>query len=389
MDLTFTPEEKRFRAQVREWLHANVPREPRPLDTHAACAYDVAWQRKQYDGGWAGVSWPVEYGGRGLSLIEQLIWHEEYARADAPTVGNLFVGLNHGGPTLMVRGTEAQKSFHLPRILTGEAIWCQGFSEPGAGSDLAGIQTRGVIDGHHLVVNGSKIWTSYAHHAHFQELLVRTDSTGESRHSGLTWVICDMKLPGVSVRPIRNMAGDLDFCQVFYDDVRIPLSNVVGEVGEGWSVAMSTLGFERGTSVIAYQIEMSRAIEHLIELARRAELPDGTGPAIEDAEIAARLAQLRAEISGMRAMTYAEISRGLSRPVPGPEGAMVSLYHGELQKRLRSVAIDILGDDALAWVHGGLAWTYLTAFRHTIAGGTAEIRRNIIGERVLHLPKGR
>src|SRR5262249_34622850 len=236
MNLTLTDNERAFREEVRDWLHQHKPREKRPRTGEEMRAYDVAWQRAQWDGGWAGINWPREYGGRGLSLLEQVIWHEEYARADAPYIGCCFVGVNHGGPTLIMRGTEGQKRFHLPRILTGDAVWCQGFSEPGAGSDLASLKTRAVIDGDHLVVNGQKIWTSFAHVADYQELLVRTDSSGAKQH-GITWVVCDMHTPGIDVRPIETMAGDFHFCEVFYTDVRIPLANIVGEVNQGWSVA--------------------------------------------------------------------------------------------------------------------------------------------------------
>src|SRR5690606_33207873 len=195
MDLDFTREQREFREEVRIWLEENKPREERPHDSAARREYDLAWQRTQYEGGWAGISWPTEYGGRGLSLLEQLIWYEEYGRAGLPGMDATFVGLNHAGPTLIARASAAQKNQHLPRILRGEAIWCQGFSEPGAGSDLASLSTRAVVDGDELVVTGQKIWTSFAHLADWQELLVRTDSSGR-KHHGITWVICDIRSPG-------------------------------------------------------------------------------------------------------------------------------------------------------------------------------------------------
>ena len=276
MDLSFTDEDCAFRREVRTWLRDNIPTDERPHDFEGARAWDMAWQRRQFDGGYGGIAWPREYGGQGLPLVRQLIWFEEYAKAGGPDIGCGFVGMNHGGPTLIARGSEDQKRRHLPKILEGDEVWCQGFSEPGAGSDLAGISTKGSVEGDELVVNGQKIWTSYAHMADFQELLVRTDPQS-SRHRGLTWVICDMHSPGITVRPIVSMDGLAEFCEVFYDEVRIPLDNVVGEIGDGWSVAMSTLGFERGTGFMKLQTELSVALERLIEDAASLGALDDSG----------------------------------------------------------------------------------------------------------------
>src|SRR5215218_5204645 len=308
MDLDFTPDEVAFREEVRTWLAENVPRDERPSGGKALREWELGWQHHQYDAGWAGVAWPKEYGGRGLSLLQLMIWYEEYARADAPQVAVTFVGLNHGGPTLIACGSEEQKAFHLPRILRGDVIWCQGFSEPGAGSDLAGLSTRAEIDGDDLVVTGQKIWTSYAVTADHQELLVRT-SRGSSRHAGITWVINDMSNPGVDVRPIRTASRESHLFEVFLDEVRIPLSNVVGGLDNGWSVAMSTLGFERGTAFTAGQVALHKSVERLIEIAAAVTGPDGRRPALADDELAGRLADLRAEVAALRAMTYALVSR--------------------------------------------------------------------------------
>lgn len=391
MDLDYSPEQVQFRAEVRDWLDDHAPREPRPRETKAMRDYDLAWQRTQWDGGWAGISWPSEYGGRGLTLLQQLIWYEEYARAIRPGVDACFVALNHAGPTLITRGNQEQKSFHLPRILRGEAVWCQGFSEPQAGSDLASLSTRARIEGDELVVTGQKIWTSYANVADYQELLVRTNR-GAKKHDGITWVICDMSSPGIEVRPIETIDGGADFCEVFYDDVRIPLSNVVGGVDGGWSVAMSTLSFERGTAFTAQQVSLARVVEHLIDFARDHTGPDGRRPAIADDEIARRLATARAEVASLRAMTYAGICRNMVTDAPGADGSILKLYYGELGKKVSRLAIDILGADALERGHGAvlghdLVGSYLESFSHTIAGGTSEIQRNIIGERVLGLPR--
>ncbi len=386
----FSPEDERFRQQVRDWLEASKPRTPRPSDAQGQREYDLGWQRTQYEGGWAGIAWPKEYGGLGLPLIRQLIWYEEYARAEAPHVGASMVGLNHGGPTLIVRASDEQKAFHLPKILKGEVVWSQGFSEPGSGSDLASLRTKGRVEDGHLVVNGQKIWTSYAHISDYQELLVRTDPDS-SRHRGLTWIICDMKLPGITIRPIRNMVGDHHFNEVFYDNVRIPLANVVGQIGEGWSVAMSTLGFERGTAHARDQIELSLELEKLIAYAKVHPGPDGVRPAIKDDEFAGRLAMLRAEMSALRSLVYTMVSRIEKTGSPGPEGSIVRLYFAETKQRMTRLAADLLGVAAIERhrVEGLSALDYLNSLRFTISAGTAEIQRNIIGERILGLPRGK
>ena len=390
MELKFSREDQRFRDEVRGWLTDNIPRDKVPPHGPEKRAFDMAWQKRQYEGGWAGVSWPSEYGGRGLTITQQMIWYEEYARVGAPAPGCMFIALHHAGPTVIARGNDEQKAFHIPKILSGEANWCQGFSEPSSGSDLASIRTRGVVDGDDLVVTGQKIWTTWGNISDYQELLVRTDPNAP-RHKGITWIIGDLRLPGITIQPISTMSGVQHFCQVFYDEVRIPLKNVVGGLNNGWSVAMSTLGFERGTAMVPYQMELRRLIDELCELARHVPAPDGVRMAIEDDEIASRLGELRAEIAAMRAMTYASISRAQRDPVPGPEGSMISLYWGELQKKVTRTAVDILGPAGLERTGGYGGWTqqYLAAFKDTIAGGTVEIRRNVIGERVLGLPRAK
>ncbi len=372
MQLDPTAEDEAFRAQARDWLIHNRPAEPAPREGQASRTYATDWLAKCAAAGWSGLAWPKEYGGHGLSPARLLIWYEEYARARAPSpLDCTFVALNHAGPTVFARGTEAQKAFHLPRILDGRSIWCQGFSEPGAGSDLASLKTVGRIEGDHLVVNGQKIWSSYADIADYQELLIRTDP-GSKRHKGLSWVICDMTLPGITVRPIRNMAGDTHFAEVFYDDVRIPLDAVVGEVDDGWSVAMTTLAFERRTAAMALQLDLSVKVEELIALARPT-------PGTATAE---RLAELRAEAAGVRAMTYRTALRDPDTPF---DGSLVRLTFAELAQRIERAAMDVLGPDGLTdshWTHG-----YLESYSETIAGGTAEIQRNIIAERILGLPR--
>lgn len=372
MQLTTTPEDEAFRAAARAWLLENVPAGRAPHEGKAASDFARAWLARCREGGWAGIGWPKEFGGQGLPPQRILIWYEEYVRARGPSVLDCtFVGLNHAGPTLIACGTEEQKAFHLPRILSGEALWCQGFSEPGSGSDLASLKTAGRVEGDHLVVNGQKIWSSYSDFADFQELLIRTEP-GSKRHKGLSWVICDMRTPGITVRPIGNMAGVAHFAEVFYDDVRIPLSNVVGALNDGWRVAMTTLSFERRTAAMGLQFELSVKVEDLIALA-------GARPGTALAE---RLADLRAEAAALRAMTYRMVLR---EPATQSDGSMMRLYFAELAQRIYRTAMDILGPEALTdndWSHD-----YLEAYSETIAGGTAEIQRNIIAERVLGLPR--
>jgi alkylation response protein AidB-like acyl-CoA dehydrogenase len=385
MDLHFSREDTIFRDQARTWLRDNLIRERRPHSGEAMRSFDLAWQRKQFEGGWAGVAWPVEYGGLGLSLTRQLIWHEEYARADAPDNHLCFVALNHAGPTLIARGSEAQKRMHLPKILAGEVIWCQGFSEPNSGSDLASLRTQARIDDDHLIVNGSKIWTSHGHLSDWQELLVRTDPDAP-KHKGISWIICDMKSPGITLRPIEIMTSpnQVHFVQCFYDDVRISLGNVVGAVNDGWNVAMSTLGFERGTAQIRDQIRYAYLVEKMI---REAHKRLGSDSPLCNDEIGARLAQLRADMAAARAMTYMVMSRA-DAGIQDSQSSLMRAMVGETQQRARRLALDILGPYALEnpedddWVY-----FYLRSFSITIAAGTAQIQRNIIGERVLGLPR--
>ncbi len=389
MHLAFAAEDELFRDEVRTWLSEHAPTERRPRDVAGMRAYDLAWQRQQYDAGWAGISWPVEFGGRGLSLTQQLIWHEEYARTGLPPIDARFVGLSHAGPTLIARANDAQRASYLPPILRGEVVWCQGFSEPEAGSDLASLRTRGEIDGDELVVTGQKIWTSFAAVADWQELLIRTNPD-VPKHKGLTWVVCDMRTPGIDVRPIRTMDGGDDFAEVFYDDVRIPLANVVGGTDNGWSVAMSTLSFERGTAFTVSQVQLATSVERLIEMAKSRTSVDGR-PVIADEALAKRLARARADCAALRALTYLSISRNARSAAPGPEGSMLKLQDGELNKRVLRLALDVLGPRSLAIPHeeDETAWIdrQLWSYAASIGGGTSEIQRNIIAERVLGLPR--
>lgn len=366
-----------FRTRARAWLEANRPDEPAPIDGMAARDYALAWQKRQYEGGWAGLAWPRESGGCGLTILQQIIWYEEYARAGAPrTLDPLFVALNHAGPTIIACGSPEQRACHLPPILQGDVLWCQGFSEPNAGSDLAGLKMRGRVEGDALVVEGQKIWSSYADMADWQELLVRTDATAKTG-GALSWVICPMDAPGITVRPILTMAGAYKYCEIFYEDVRIPLANVVGGLNNGWATAMSTLSFERGTASLGLLIALTMRIEEML-----ADCPQSR-PLMR-----ARIARLRAEAAAVRATAY-RVALDNENAVPDASGSIVRLSFAELEQRTMAAAVDLYGL-AHAKVTGdhGLGHEYLDAFSETIAGGTSEIQRNIIGERLLGLPKG-
>jgi len=389
MQFAYSDEDHRFRETVRSWLGANVPRAPRPVDGAPMREFDLAWQRTKHAGGWGGISWPTEYGGGGLPPIRQIIWFEECARAHAPSYGTLNIALSHAGPTLILHGSDAQKAFHLPRILGGETLWCQGFSEPVAGSDLAGLRCRGEVDGDHIVINGQKTWTSHAQLADYQEMLIRTDPES-TRHRGLTWLIVDMKSPGITIHPIDSMnPGSRAFCQVFYDDVRVPVANVVGGIGNGWRIAMSTLTFERGTTTAAHAMNVHQAVEDLVALAARTAGPDGRRMAIEDDHIRARLATHRAQAAALRAMLYEGATRKSDDRRAGAESAQTFLFCGELMQSLRETALDLLGADSLEVSADAEHWTrrFLHDRIFMIAGGTAEVRRNIIAEQLLGLPR--
>jgi alkylation response protein AidB-like acyl-CoA dehydrogenase len=387
MNLDFTPGQLQFRDEVRDWLQSNKPALPRPADGAEGREFDLAWQKTLYAGGWAGINWPKEYGGQGFDTFQQLIFLMEYAKSGAPGDFYRFNGLNLAGPTIIACGDEEQKKTHLPPILKGEVIWCQGFSEPSAGSDLASLKTRAIIDGDELVVTGSKIWTSWARFADWQQLLVRTDPEA-SKHAGISWVINRMDNPGMVIRPIQDMAGGSDLHEVFYDDVRIPRANIVGGINNGWRVSMAQLSFERGTAFMPSQIETQKTIEELIELARNTMLEDGR-LAIDDDHIAYQLAKLRAETRSLLAMTLLGISRNERSGIPGPEGSMLKLFQSELYKRITTLALEIVGPDRarLSSLTGRWPQAFLGSFANTLGGGTSEVMRNIIGERYLGLPK--
>jgi alkylation response protein AidB-like acyl-CoA dehydrogenase len=393
MDLNLTPDERQFRDELRTWLAAHVPtdwghRRPGSLEEH----FDVLrrWQRTVYEGGWAGVSWPKEYGGRGATLMQQVIFWQEMALAGAPPMANVL-GLGLVGPTIIAFGTQAQKARFLRKILSAEEIWCQGFSEPNAGSDLASLQTVARRDGDQYIVNGQKVWTSFGWVADWCELVVRTDPQAP-KHKGLTVLLVDMRSPGVEVRPLRQMTGETEFNEVFFHDVRVPVENVVGDVNRGWDVAIGTLMHERGTFGAGLQIAYQRNMQRLIALAR--QMRRGGRSAAEDPVVRQKLAQCYAEVQIMRANQMRAFSRLSETGVPGPEGSIQKIFWSELNQRLQQVAQELLGPfgqlegrDPRAIDHGAWSYGYLRARGNTIEAGTSEIQRNIIGHFVLGLPR--
>jgi alkylation response protein AidB-like acyl-CoA dehydrogenase len=395
VDLNHTPQEQRFRDEVRTWFAENVPKDwVKRRDEEESMLgrfeYLRGWQRRLYDAGWAGISWPKDFGGRGAPVMEQVIFIEEMARAEAPPMANV-IALGLIGPTIIAFGTPEQKKRYLAKMLSAEEIWCQGFSEPNAGSDLAALSTTGVLDGDHFVVNGQKCWTSYAWAADWCELIVRTDPT-VPKHKGLTALLVDMHSPGVEVRGLKQMSGESEFGEIFFRDVRVPVENVVGKVNEGWGVAMGTLMHERGTFGAALQVNYRRNFNRLVEIAKHI---DRNGkPASEDPVIRQKLAQCYAEIEVMRLNQLRAFSRINETGVPGPEGSIQKIFWSELNQRFQQVAMEILGPYGQlahgspdAFDEGQWAYGYLRSRGNTIEAGTSEIQRNIIGHFVLGLPK--
>src|SRR6516225_3164191 len=392
MDLNLSPDELQFRDELRAWLKANAPKdwdEYRDESLEARFDYLKRWQRKLYDGGWAGISWPKEYGGRGASLMQQVIFWQEMALASAPPLANTL-GLGIIGPTIIAFGTDAQKKRYLPKILSAEEIWCQGFSEPDAGSDLANARCEARLEGDHYIVNGQKVWNSYGWAAHWCELVVRTDPT-VAKHKGLSVLLVDMKSKGVDVRPLRQMTGETEFNKLFFHDVRVPAENVVGKVNEGWNVAVGTLMHERGTFGAGLQVSYRRNMARLIELAHSVQR--NGRPAAEDPLIRQNLAQCYAEIEIMKANQMRAFSRISATGVPGPEGSIQKLFWSELNQRVQQLAQELLGPygqlegaDEHSVDNGTWAYGYLRSRGNTIEAGTSEVQRNIIGHFVLGLP---
>jgi len=388
LDLTWSPEEEAFRAEVREWLTANVPTGGPEGDVEEfddspeSFAFRRDWQRTLGEAGYLAMHWPTEYGGGGRTLVEQVIFNEEYARAGAPAPVN-GLGLNLVGPTLITHGTDAQKTRFLKNILTADEIWCQGYSEPNAGSDLAGLQTKAELVGDEFVINGQKIWTTLAPFGDWIFVLCRTDPDAP-KHQGISYILCDMHQPGVEVRPIKQITGTTGFGEVFFTNARTPASMLVGSLNDGWRVAMTTLMFERGGNILGTAVRYREMMTDLRRLAEKTER--NGGHAIDDPFIRQRLGKLLVEVELLRHNSERAMSPLLHGEPPGPESSMGKLYWSEWYVRATELAMDILGP---AGLHPGTWLTeYLGARAATIYTGTSEIQRNILAERVLGLPRG-
>ena len=389
MDLRDTPEEAAFRAEVRVWLEANVPTElsgPRSNEEQYASAW-LEWSKKLADAGYAGLTWPKDYGGSGAPYPHQAIFLEETARAEAPQHMNV-IGLGMAGPTIIAHGTEEQKSRYLPKILSADEIWCQGFSEPGAGSDLASARTSARLEGDRFVVDGQKVWSSFAHIADWCILVTRSDPESE-KHAGLTYMLVDMHSPGVEVRPLRQITGESEFNELFIEEARIPQENIVGREGEGWAVAITTLMHERATLAFGLQVSVQIALRELVDTARHARGLDGA-VATEDPVIRQHLAQLLIESEVLRLNAYRGLSAIMRSGVPGPEGSLGKWHWSEVNQSLTELAMEIAGPRAmLSESEGNWSYRFLRSRANSIEGGTTEILKNIVAERVLGLPRMR
>ena len=391
MNFEFSEGEEAFRKEVRGWLERNLPEELRGR-AFAASRADVdevrrlrAWQKTMAEAGYVGMDWPREFGGRGAPVTEMVILYQEMARAESPQLVNRG-GVSMLGPTLMKYGTPAQQQRFLKNILTADDLWCQGFSEPNAGSDLANLQTRAVLEGEHFVVDGQKVWTSMGHVADWCFLLVRTDPAA-ARHKGISFVLVDMKTPGITVRPLRQITGEAEFNETFFDAVRVPRENLVGKLNEGWSVAITTLAYERDLLTFIRHISLRNALHRLVKLAR--SRGRNTDPVVRQ-----KLAELWIGEQALQLNGYRSLTRILRGGQPGPEGSTSKLFWSQLDQELALTATQVLGPysqiaEGSTWAPDDGQWQFyeLLARASGIRAGTTEILKNILGERVLGLPK--
>lgn len=395
MHLRDSESDAAFRSEVREWLRgavASLPSPPDADDWPGRRAFDGQWQRMLFDAGYAGINWPAAHGGRGATPTEHLIFLEESAAAKAPDVGVGFVGQMHAGPTIIAEGTDAQKSHHLRGILTGDHVWCQGFSEPGSGSDLASLRTRAFRDGDDYIITGQKIWTSHAMAADYCELLVRTDPN-ELKHKGISWLIMPMDLPGIEVRPLVTVHGSTEFAELFLDEVRVPVSNLVGAENDGWRVANVTLSFERGTGFVGELLDTTNVFQELIKLTK-ASSRNGKR-VFDDDSIRREIGIIGAELDALWAFTKRNVSQGARGGMVMGSGSGFKVAFATTQHRLGDLALRVLDrsslslDDLDGRPSGELVHSKLHAFAISLGGGTTQIQQNIIAERVLGLPRER
>ncbi|AOV07435.1 acyl-CoA dehydrogenase family protein [Sporosarcina ureilytica] len=394
MDFSFTKKEEKFRMELRNWLEKNLPggwiegkRDlPEKLDEYSRFLRD--WQKKLYDGGWAAIAWPKEYGGRDASLMEEIIYHQEMVRVKAPPLIN-YIGIHMVGPTLIDVGTEEQKEKYLKKILTGEEIWCQGYSEPNAGSDLTAISTRAVKDGDHWRINGQKVWTSFGHVADKCFLLARTSNHPEKKHRGITVFLVDMDQPGVETLPIVQMDGRKDFNEVYLTDAVASDEDIVGELDAGWRVLIALMLHER-TGIGAELFTLERQFNETVELTKQYKI--NGQPLIKNPLIRQKMANFYARVRGSLLNYYRNLTTMMKSGHPGPESSIDKLVVSELNKELAAFAIEIQGHQGVLWEEDAPhnpKWQnlFLSSFGQTIGGGTSEVQRNTIGERVLGLPK--
>ena len=395
MHLRDSESDASFRSEVREWLRgavASMPSPPSPDDWPGRRSYDAQWQRMLFEAGYAGINWPAEHGGRGATPTEHLIFLEESAAAKAPDVGVGFVGQMHAGPTIIAEGTDAQKSHHLRGILTGDHVWCQGFSEPGSGSDLASLRTRAFRDGDDYVVSGQKIWTSHAMASDYCEMLVRTDPD-ELKHKGISWLIMPMNLPGIDVRPLVTVHGSTEFAELFLDEVRVPVANLIGDENDGWRVANVTLSFERGTGFVGELLDTTNVFQELIQ---RCKGTNRNGKSLwDDDSIRREVGIIGADLDALWAFTKRNVSQGARGGMVMGSGSGFKVAFATTQHRLGDLALRVLGraslsmDDLEGEPTGELVHSKLHAFAISLGGGTTQIQQNIIAERVLGLPRER
>jgi alkylation response protein AidB-like acyl-CoA dehydrogenase len=390
MDLSLSPSEREFRDEVRTWLEENHPGPEPEGSLEEVMTFRREWQGRLHEAGWAGISWPKEYGGRGATLIEQAIFVGEAARQEAPSPANVL-GLAMGGPVVIAHGTDDQKARYLEPILTAEEIWCQGFSEPESGSDLASLKTKAVKDGDEWVVTGQKVWTTFAQYAKWCMLVARTDPDAP-KHKGLTYFLMDMEQEGVEAKPLVQITGEGEFNEVFIEEARIPDANVVGGVGNGWSVAITTLMNERAGLAFGAIAQIANGLKRVGELAK--QTPMNGGSAAEDPTIRQRLAQLEIEAETMRLNAYRGLTKTMQSGIPGPEGSLGKWQWADINQRLTELALEIEGAYAPldrgaehAVANGAWQYGFLRSRANSIEGGTTDILKNIIAERVLGLPR--
>jgi alkylation response protein AidB-like acyl-CoA dehydrogenase len=376
VDLTLSPQEQAFRDELRAWLEENHPGDE-PSGDEAGFEFRRDWQRKLAEAGYAGLSWPEEYGGRGATLIEQAIFNEEIVRAKAPQMANVL-GLAMGGPVVIAHGTEEQRKRYLKPILTAEEIWCQGFSEPESGSDLASLKTKAVKSNGEWVVTGQKVWTTFAHEAKWCMLVARTDQDAP-KHKGLTYFLMDMEQDAVQVRPLRQITGEAEFNEIFMEEARIPDENVVGGEGNGWTVAITTLMHERVGIGLGSAVQLKIVLGELMDDIRERGLD-------EDPVIRQRVAQIYIEAECIRLNASRGLTRTMKTGIPGPEGSLTKWQWSDANQALTELAMDVRGPEA-PLVDENWSYRFLRARANSIEGGTTEILKNIVAERVLGLPK--